>query len=112
MPAAAQPRAIAARRCPIKKLMRDGGRQGYCHLHSIAMQEATKMTDTENDKSDADRQQRVIRRRLTYAEYAAEKHISVDTVRRMANRGELQTERVSPKCVRIVEVTTTVKTRR
>jgi hypothetical protein len=70
------------------------------------------MTDTEKDSSEADRPQRMVRRRLTYAEYAAEKHISVDTVRRMVSRGELETERVSPKCVRIVEATITAKRHR
>lgn len=43
------------------------------------------------------------RRLLTFPEYAAEKKVSVDTVRRKVRRGELEVERVSPKHVRIVE---------
>ena len=39
---------------------------------------------------------------MSYAEYAAEKHVSVDTVKRMVNRGELEVERVGRKCIRIV----------
>lgn len=41
-------------------------------------------------------------RRLSFAEYAAERHVSVDTVKRMVKRGELKVERVGLKCVRIV----------
>jgi excisionase family DNA binding protein len=59
------------------------------------------MSTTEKNRSEPTRPQRV-RRRLSYAEYAAEKHVSVDTVRRMVTRGELEVERVGRKCVRIV----------
>ena len=45
------------------------------------------------------------RRLLTYAQYAAGKGVSVDTIRRMVRRGELEVVRVSPKCLRIIEVT-------
>jgi hypothetical protein len=58
------------------------------------------MALTENEKPKADR---VARRRLTYAQYAAEKQVSVDTVRRMAARGDLKVERIGKKCVRIIE---------
>jgi excisionase family DNA binding protein len=59
------------------------------------------MTSTEDKGSQAGRR-RVVRRRLSYAEFAAEKGVSIDTVRRMVNRGELEVERVGRKCVRIV----------
>jgi hypothetical protein len=54
-------------------------------------------------RSSADREPAVQRRLLTFPEYAAEKGLSVDTVRRKVQRGELEVERVSPKYVRIVE---------
>jgi excisionase family DNA binding protein len=61
-----------------------------------------QMTGTEDKGSQAGRPQRVVRRRLSYAEFAAEKGVSIDTVRRMVSRGELEVERVGRKCVRIV----------
>jgi excisionase family DNA binding protein len=60
------------------------------------------MSTTEKNKSEPTRPQRVVRRRLSYAEFAAEKGVSIDTVRRMVSRGELEVERVGLKCVRIV----------
>jgi hypothetical protein len=59
------------------------------------------MSTTEKNKSEPTRPQRVGRRRLSYAEFAAEKGVSIDTVRRMVSR-ELEVERVGLKCVRIV----------
>ena len=58
------------------------------------------MTATEKMGPEAGRRQR--RRRLSYAEFAAEKGVSIDTVRRMVKRGELEVDRVGMKCVRIV----------
>jgi hypothetical protein len=43
-------------------------------------------------------------RLATYAEYAAENRISVDTVRRKVDRGELTIRRPSPRRV-LIEVT-------
>jgi excisionase family DNA binding protein len=60
------------------------------------------MSTTQKNKSEPTRPQGVVRRRLSYAEFAAEKGVSIDTVRRMVSRGELEVERVGLKCVRIV----------
>jgi DNA-directed RNA polymerase specialized sigma24 family protein len=62
------------------------------------------MSTTEKSKSEPTRSQRVVRRRrrLSYAEFAAENGVSIDTVRRMVKRGELEVDRVGLKCVRIV----------
>jgi excisionase family DNA binding protein len=60
------------------------------------------MSTTEKNKSEPTGPRRVVRRRLSYAEFAAEKGVSIDTVRRMVSRGELEVERVGLKCVRIV----------
>jgi hypothetical protein len=62
------------------------------------------MASTKNEKPKAD-DRAAAKRRLTYAQYAAEKQISVDTVRRMAARGDLKVERIGRKCVRIIEAT-------
>jgi hypothetical protein len=60
------------------------------------------MSTTEKNKFKPTRRRRVVRRRLSYAEFAAEKGVSIDTVRRMVKRGELEVDRVGMKCVRIV----------
>jgi hypothetical protein len=63
------------------------------------------MYATTAKRSSADREPAGPRRLLTFPEYAAEKGLSVDTVRRKVRRGELEVERVSPKYVRIVDNT-------
>jgi DNA-directed RNA polymerase specialized sigma24 family protein len=60
------------------------------------------MTPTKKNGSEATDLRPAGVRRLTYEEYAAERRISVDTVKRMARRGELEVERFSRKCVRII----------
>jgi hypothetical protein len=54
----------------------------------------------------AERQPATPRRLLTYPEYAAENRISIDTVRRKVQRGELTIKRVSPGRVFIVAAST------
>jgi excisionase family DNA binding protein len=58
---------------------------------------------TKQLKSKADRKHTVPRRLLTYPQYAAELGVSVDTIRRKVQRGELEVVHISPKHVRIVE---------
>jgi excisionase family DNA binding protein len=60
------------------------------------------MTTTKKNESEATASRPVGTRRLTYEEYAAERRISVDTVKRMVKRGELEVERTGLKCVRIL----------
>jgi excisionase family DNA binding protein len=60
------------------------------------------MVGTEKNRHEVAGPQRVGRHRLSYAEYAAEMNVSVDTVKRMVKRGELKVDRVGRKCVRIV----------
>jgi hypothetical protein len=60
------------------------------------------MTPTKKNGSESTDSRPSAVRRLTYEEYAAERRISVDTVKRMARRGEVEVERFSRKCVRIV----------
>jgi predicted site-specific integrase-resolvase len=54
-------------------------------------------------KSKSDQQPPGPRRLLTYPEWAAENRVSIDTVRRKVQRGELTVKRVSPGRVFIVE---------
>jgi hypothetical protein len=59
-------------------------------------------------KTKSEPQPRDSRRLLTYPEYAAENRVSVDTVRRKVQRGELTVKRVSPGRVFIVDTAPTV----
>jgi hypothetical protein len=54
------------------------------------------MSPTKQKNLKLDREQAAPKRLLTYPEYAAEHRISVDTVRRKVERGELTVRRVSP----------------
>jgi hypothetical protein len=64
------------------------------------------MSAVNKDTRVLDRPLHAGRRLRTFAEVAVERQISIDTVRRMVRRGELNAVRVSPKCVRIEEGTT------